>query len=40
VALVHVPPFLPTLACLPIVLVGSALVMATRYSLGLKEARI
>ena len=40
VSAVHVPPVLPTLACLPIVLAGSIAVTATGWALGLKEAWI
>jgi CDP-2,3-bis-(O-geranylgeranyl)-sn-glycerol synthase len=40
VSLVHVPPLLPTLACLPIVLAGSVVVTAIGWALGLKEAWI
>ena len=40
VAAVHVPPLLPTLACLPIVLVGSITATAIGWALGLKEAWI
>jgi len=40
VSLVHVPPLLPTLACLPIVLVGSVATSVIGYCLGLKEAWI
>ena len=40
VSLVHVPPLLPTLACLPIVLAGSIAVTAIGWALGLKEAWI
>ena len=36
----HVPPVLPTFACLPIVLAGSIAVTATGWALGLKEAWI
>jgi CDP-2,3-bis-(O-geranylgeranyl)-sn-glycerol synthase len=38
VSLVHVPPFVPTLACLPVVLAGSVAVTAIGWALGLKEA--
>jgi CDP-2,3-bis-(O-geranylgeranyl)-sn-glycerol synthase len=40
VSAVHVPPLLPTLACLPIVLAGSIAVTAIAWGLGLKEAWI
>ena len=40
VALAHVPPLVPTLLCLPIVLVGSVATTATGWTLGLKEAWI
>jgi CDP-2,3-bis-(O-geranylgeranyl)-sn-glycerol synthase len=40
VSLVHVPPLLATLACLPVVLVGSIAVTAIGWTLGLKEAWI
>jgi CDP-2,3-bis-(O-geranylgeranyl)-sn-glycerol synthase len=40
VSAVHVPPVLPTLACLPIVLAGSIAVTVTGWALGLKEAWI
>jgi len=40
VSAVYVPPLLATLACLPIVLVGSVAVTATGWALGLKEAWI
>jgi CDP-2,3-bis-(O-geranylgeranyl)-sn-glycerol synthase len=40
VALVHVPPLVPTLACLPIVLAGSVATTAVGWALGLKEAWI
>ena len=40
VSVVHVPPLLPTLACLPIVLAGSVAVTAIGWALGLKEAWI
>ena len=40
VSLVHVPPVLATLACLPIVLAGSVAVTAIGWALGLKEAWI
>jgi CDP-2,3-bis-(O-geranylgeranyl)-sn-glycerol synthase len=40
VSLVHVPPVLATLACLPIVLVGSIATTAIGWVLGLKEAWI
>jgi CDP-2,3-bis-(O-geranylgeranyl)-sn-glycerol synthase len=40
VSAVHVPPLLPTLACLPIVLAGSVAVTAAGWALGLKEAWI
>jgi CDP-2,3-bis-(O-geranylgeranyl)-sn-glycerol synthase len=40
VSVVHVPPLIPTLACLPIVLVGSIAVIAIGWALGLKEAWI
>jgi CDP-2,3-bis-(O-geranylgeranyl)-sn-glycerol synthase len=40
VALVYVPPLLPTLAILPIVFVGSVATSASGYWLGLKEAWI
>jgi CDP-2,3-bis-(O-geranylgeranyl)-sn-glycerol synthase len=40
VALVHVPPPLATLVCLPIVLAGSVAVTAIGWALGLKEAWI
>jgi CDP-2,3-bis-(O-geranylgeranyl)-sn-glycerol synthase len=39
-SLVHVPPLLPTLACLPIVLAGSVAVTTIGWALGLKEAWI
>jgi CDP-2,3-bis-(O-geranylgeranyl)-sn-glycerol synthase len=40
VAVVHLPPFLPTLAILPLVFVGSIAATAVGYGLGLKEAWI
>jgi CDP-2,3-bis-(O-geranylgeranyl)-sn-glycerol synthase len=40
VSIVHVPPLLPAIACLPIVLVGSVGVTAVGWALGLKEAWI
>jgi CDP-2,3-bis-(O-geranylgeranyl)-sn-glycerol synthase len=40
VSAVHVPPILPTLACLPVVLAGSVAVTAIGWALGLKEAWI
>lgn len=40
VALVYAPPFVPTLAILPIVFVGSILTTVIGYALGLKEAWI
>jgi CDP-2,3-bis-(O-geranylgeranyl)-sn-glycerol synthase len=40
VSVVHVPPVLATLACLPIVLAGSVAVTAIGWALGLKEAWI
>jgi CDP-2,3-bis-(O-geranylgeranyl)-sn-glycerol synthase len=39
-AVVVVPPLVPTLACLPIVLVGSVAVTTAGWALGLKEAWI
>jgi len=38
VAVVAVPPLAPTLACLPIVLLGSVVVTTVAWALGLKEA--
>ena len=38
VALLHVPPLLPTLGCLPIVFVGSIATTAIGAWLGLKES--
>jgi CDP-2,3-bis-(O-geranylgeranyl)-sn-glycerol synthase len=40
VSVVHVPPLLPMLVCLPIVLAGSVAVTAIGWVLGLKEAWI
>jgi CDP-2,3-bis-(O-geranylgeranyl)-sn-glycerol synthase len=40
VSAMHVPPVLPTLACLPIVLAGSVAVTVIGWALGLKEAWI
>ena len=40
VSVVYVPPLLPTLGCLPVVLVGSIAVTAIGWTLGLKEAWI
>ena len=40
VSVVHVPPLLPTLACLPIVAAGSIAATAIGWALGLKEAWI
>jgi CDP-2,3-bis-(O-geranylgeranyl)-sn-glycerol synthase len=37
-AVTYAPPLLPTLACLPVVLVGSVAVTAIGWALGLKEA--
>ena len=37
-SIVHVPPVVPTLACLPVVLLGTVVVTSVRGALRLKEA--